>query len=478
MPDTQVVEAGDEGRTEGLREPLPEGWHKMRDPATGEFFFVNHALKQRSWVDPRLAETTEEVPSEAPKHGVVPSENAVMAGHVPVTFERAEVHAQQGAATALKMNLSDTSLLHGEPAHARSMIPEPSHLLDHPPHQVFSMNGAPNASGNQAAAFRAAFQGAIGAPLNSLDFSVQRNPSGTAHSKGSVTVMGGAVMPGQVDGGHVMHPIYLTTERVTYTSAPRGNLDNSYDSRDGKYHTRRSVSPLLSHAGVPPTGRDTILSHKDMYVSNRSLSRDMYASNRSVNAGNDLSYTEQLASTMDPVSNMLHSVDHPVKLLPQHRQYVTGDHASFERFQSYVQESMAQSDMREREIERLKQLTTTQAREMAQQREVMGQLQNAHDRSLQQHSELCGRFQALMTDNELLLRQVREGQTQTYPFQGQQYSAIRSSIGVPFDNALMPSIPDPDPTFYLGRDISAQMPPLPPASIMSGACKIHARIFA
>ena len=428
VPRPSTREPGDEAPTEGLGEPLPEGWHKMRDPGTGEFFFVNHVLKQRSWVDPRLA-TEVEAPPAAPEQGIVPSENTVMAGHVSITFDRSEVHAHQGAAAALKMNMSDTSLLHGDASHGRSTIPEPSHLLDHPPHQVFSMNGAPNASGNQAAAFRAAFQGAIGAPLNSLDFSVQRNPSGTAHTKGSVTVMGGAVMPGQVDGGHVTHPIYLTTERVTYTSA-RGNLDTSYDSRDGKYHSRRSVSPL------PTVGRDTILSQKDMYVSNRSLSRDMYASNRSVNAGHELSYTEQLASTMDPVINMLHSVEHPAKLLPQHRQYVTGDHASFERFQSYVQESVAQSEMREREIERLKQLTTAQAREMAQQREIMGQLQNAHDRSLQQHSELCGRFQALMMDNETLLQQVQQGLTLPYPMQG-QHSAIRSSMpfGMSFDNS-------------------------------------------
>ena len=36
----------------------------------------------------------------------------------------------------------------------------------------------------------------------------------------------------QIDGGQVVHPIYLTTERVTFT-APRNKVDTSYDSRDG-----------------------------------------------------------------------------------------------------------------------------------------------------------------------------------------------------------------------------------------------------
>ena len=41
---------------------------------------------------------------------------------------------------------------------------------------------------------------------------------------------------------------------------------------------------------------------------------------------------------------------------------------------------MAQSEVREQEIERLKRLTTEQAREMALQCEMMHRLQNAHDR--------------------------------------------------------------------------------------------------
>ena len=36
-----------------------------------------------------------------------------------------------------------------------------------------------------------------------------------------------------IDGGQVVHPIYLTTERITYP-ASRSQLDNSYNTRDSK----------------------------------------------------------------------------------------------------------------------------------------------------------------------------------------------------------------------------------------------------
>ena len=443
---------------------LPEGWQKMRDPTTGEYFFVNHALRQRSKIDPRSAKEYGTAAVGDAEQAVMPAENAVIAGHVPVEFESSQ-HPHAPNPAALGMNLSDTSLLNGSAQPWGSSRAEPAHLLDHPPDQVFSMNGAPNMSANHSAAFRAAHHGAIGAPLNALDFSVQRNPNGTIHTTGSVSVtpmLGTAVphaaqvQPGQVDGGSVTHPIYLTTERVTYT-APRGNLDKSYDSRDGKCHVRVSQNAFLQ------PGKDAGLMQTDKYVSNRSLGRDLYASNRSVSgqhASLDMSYTEQLASTMDPFSSMLQSaeVHSSARPLPQHRQYVTGDHHSFERFQNFVHESTAQSEMREREIERLKHLTMTQAREMAQQREVMGQLQVAHDRSLLQHNELCSRFQALMLDNEKLMLQIR-GSSSLLANEGQDY--MRESLPrlglAPHHGSMQSSMRGSDP-ILLGRDIAAYMP--------------------
>ena len=336
-------EAGDQPADLGC--PLPDGWHKMRDPNNGKIFYVNHDKQLRSWVDPRRAVEGVIKPGQLLQKD---EREEVMAGHVRVGFDLSQMPPEATMPAGARINtlrylppgdVNDKRLLEG--AHAlNQMYEEPSHLLDHPPDQIWSMNGQPNTASNQASAFRSSLNGAIGTPLNSLDFSVQRAvpPDGTVHTAGSVSVVplgsGGfsSLPPGPPkDIGEVVHPVYLTTERVTYT-APRGNLDTSYDSRDGKYHARRSLSPAYDTRGgvydsmrsLDPSHikggsisniRDSFLSNSDMYVSNRSVNahKDMHASNRSINdsrgGGTDISYTEQLAASLDPVNNMLHSTD-------------------------------------------------------------------------------------------------------------------------------------------------------------------------
>ena len=110
-----------------------------------------------------------------------------------------------------------------------------------------------------------------------------------------------------------------------------------------------------------------------------------------------MSYTEQLARSLDPVHNVLNGLGEGARVLPSERQYIQGDHQSFARFQEYVQETglhvwihcplhyfscltlffermyartlgkrtsehtVAESEDREKEIEKLKRLTTEQA---------------------------------------------------------------------------------------------------------------------
>lgn len=33
--------------------PLPQGWEKRADPATGRIYFVNHVNRTTQWEDPR-----------------------------------------------------------------------------------------------------------------------------------------------------------------------------------------------------------------------------------------------------------------------------------------------------------------------------------------------------------------------------------------------------------------------------------------
>lgn len=223
----------------------------------------------------------------------------VMAGHVRVGFDLSQMPDEAtlmppGARINTLRYLPPADvydkrlLLQGEPV-LHQMYQEPQHLLEHPPDQIWSMNGQPNTASNPTSAFRSALNGAVGAPLNSLDFSVQRLPAahdGTVHTAGSVSVVplgsgGFSSLPPSPpqDIGQVVHPVYLSTERVTYT-APRGNLEASYDSRDGKYHTRRSLSPAYDTRGYNSMRsldnsqvksgsisniRDSFLSHNDMY---------------------------------------------------------------------------------------------------------------------------------------------------------------------------------------------------------------------
>eukprot|EP00802_Teleaulax_amphioxeia_P013383 Tamp_13434.p1 GENE.Tamp_13434~~Tamp_13434.p1 ORF type:complete len:538 (-),score=47.18 Tamp_13434:107-1591(-) len=338
--------------------------------------------------------------------------------------------------------------------------PEPAHLLEHLPGQMFSMNRDANAGGNSVAAFRSSHHGAVPAPLNSLDFSVQR-ASGAASALGSTMVVPKGSFappqaPQQIDGGQVVHPIYLTTERVTFT-APRNKVDTSYDSRDGYHHTRRSISPQALHqAGGITSVRDSFLSQNDIYRSDRSASA-MYATDRSVGhqaSAQDMSYTDQLNRSLDPVHNMLHSAQQygrDAKLIPPERQYVTEDVRALDYFQNYVQETVAGIDAREMEIERLKRLTTEQARQMAEQRNFVAALQSAQQRSQEQHSELCSRFQALMQDNETLLMHVKE-------------SPPGARLPGPPDVDMYPP-PQPPEFAYMGLDIGRNVP----NSLMGGA---------
>lgn len=63
---------------------------------------------------------------------------------------------------------------------------------------------------------------------------------------------------------------------------------------NSNFHTH----PQLTHA----VSNRTVNAHNDMYASNRSI-------NDSRGGAKEMSYTEQLAASLDPVNNMLHSAD-------------------------------------------------------------------------------------------------------------------------------------------------------------------------
>ena len=167
-------------------QPLPPGWQKFLDANTGKYFYVNHELKARSWVDPRAAvlETEAASPPAAAGAPPLPGDAALpspaVAAHMPssrVAGDRVPVQVDSSQMPRVIVPKDAPPAVHapmGGEHVPLPLPPEPAHLLEHLPGQMFSMNRDANAGGNSVAAFRSSHHGAVPAPLNSLDFSVQR----------------------------------------------------------------------------------------------------------------------------------------------------------------------------------------------------------------------------------------------------------------------------------------------------------------
>ena len=299
----------------------------------------------------------------------------VTAGRVGIEFDVSQISdawVPVGAGHSsllhpMSPNLEDVSLQGGAHVLHSSRPTEDANLLYRPLDQTFSINGEANAASNSASSFRAACNGAIGAPVNSLDFSVVRVPSicgaiqvtervppvGTVHHTGSTEIVQGACppeLPAIEAGPALVHPVYLSTERITIT-APRnqyspgtGNMresmhSNLYDSRENLYHTRQSLYSTRQSVQSWPYNTSAYASHQS-------------GCNTAGGAPVQMSYTEQLASSIKP--------DSGPKMLPQDRQYVQGDHQSLARFHSYAEETSLVNQEREKEMDRLKRLTSEQ----------------------------------------------------------------------------------------------------------------------
>ena len=150
--------------------------------ATGSFFWVNTTKHLMSTVDPRnkpLAETPDDL--RATENGKTPT--VMMAGHVSIAFDSSQmpnagVTPLTKSLRYLAPDLLDKSLQGGVHAyHMHAMPIERNHLLHGAVDQIFSINGMANAGSNPVAAFRSSHDGAIGAPLNSLNFSAKRATS-------------------------------------------------------------------------------------------------------------------------------------------------------------------------------------------------------------------------------------------------------------------------------------------------------------
>ncbi len=165
--------------------PLPPGWQKFLDANTNQYFYVNHELKVRSWVDPRAASLSPPPAEGAPPlpGGTVLPSPAVTA-HMPSRVSGNTVPVQVDSSQMPRVLVpKDAPAAHASIVGEHvplSLPPEPAHLLEHPPDQMWSMNHDANAGGNSVAAFRSSHHGAVPAPFNSLDFSVQRAPSGAS----------------------------------------------------------------------------------------------------------------------------------------------------------------------------------------------------------------------------------------------------------------------------------------------------------
>lgn len=145
------------------RQPLPPGWEKKCDAKTGKFFYVNHELKVRSWVDPRPA-----------VHSALAAEGWQVEVSPPLPSPAVAAHMRAhavGDRVPVQVSLSQMP---------RVLVPRdgpvPHAALDNPPDQLWSMQREANAGSSPDAAFYSAHDGAVPAPP--LDFSVQRVQKG------------------------------------------------------------------------------------------------------------------------------------------------------------------------------------------------------------------------------------------------------------------------------------------------------------